>query len=137
MLVVGCSSSDDAVSTDQNDGFITGKWKMEFDIWTASVEDSVGAKLDIKGNNGTFSGTGEINYLKKRNSTTTRYKYTDNTTGTYSQSELKITCKSSISGNTFSFSGNRDGSSANFKGKVTFLIDGTTTEFPDVSIFKY
>lgn len=137
VILTGCSKNDNPASSDQNDSYITGKWKMEFDTWNSSSEDSLGIKLDVKGNNGTFSGTGEMNYLKKRNGTTTRYKFTDNTTGTYSQTELKFTCKSSVSGDTFTFTGNSSVSSSSYNGKVTLLIRGETTEFNDISVFKY
>ena len=83
--------------------------------------------------------------MKKDGSTATRYTFKDNATGTYSESEIRINLKSGISGNTFTFIGNRENSSflkvagsvTKYIGTVTLLLDGKITEFTDISIFKY
>jgi len=145
ILLTGCTKKDDPVATQVNDALITGSWQMEFSITTLTSFDSLGLKLDIAGNNGTFSGTGDFNYLKKDGSTATRYTFKDNATGTYSESEIRINLKSGISGNTFTFIGNRENSSffkvagsvTKYIGTVTLLLDGKITEFTDISIFKY
>lgn len=146
ILLIGCSKKDDPVSTQTNDALITGKWQMEFSITSLNTYDSLGLKLNVAGNDGTFSGTGDFSYLKREGSTSTRNTFTDDAKGTYSESELKITLKSSISGNTFTFTGTREtsalfllknnSSTTKYIGTVNLLLDGKTTEFTNISIFK-
>ena len=121
------------------DSFISGTWKMAFNIQTTNKTDDLKLTMFIPtGSAGAFTGTGDITYSGLTGATSFSYTIKDNATGTYSTNDIKVTVLSSISGNKFEFVGTRDNSASatTYRGTVTLTINGTATVFTNSTLFK-
>lgn len=138
VLFFGCSKDDDVTKPEENDSLITGKWVTQFWTTTGSEYDSVQVHLNLSGKEGKFTGQGTVEYSFKRNFSVSRYKFEDDAAGTYSENEINATVVSSLSGNTYLFTGTRDDVSGTtrYKGVLVLKINNESVQFDNITLFK-
>lgn len=138
ILFYGCSKDDEVTKPAVNDELITGKWVTQVWMESGGERDSLEVSLNISGKEGAFTGTGKVKFSHWTQSSSTRYNFEDDAAGSYSENEILVTVLSSISGNSYTFTGNRVNSSGSvsYKGKVVLNVSSTPKVFDDITLFK-
>jgi hypothetical protein len=138
-LFVTACSKDDNPTGPTTDSFITGEWKAGGFTASSGNIDSVEINVQLSGNDGAFTGSGTITFGGRENGTNYVGYFNDEIKGTYSENSISMTSKNNVTGDTFSFSGNKDTdeffNSWSFRGTATYVISGTSRTY-EINFYK-
>ncbi len=137
-IFAGCSKESDNPVTVKDDPFITGVWHTEYVFMQGTDKDSLVAVFNLKGNNGTFSGTVDLTFHHRQGGSFSSYSEQTDVSGTYSQTSIVLSDNSPLFNYNYTGIGDHEPDTYRFRG--TAVITGWTLANPvtinDLPMFK-
>ena len=137
---LSCSGTDSSSSSggSGDDPLITGKWVMGYETSSGTKSEKLDATFVLAGKQGTFSGTGDIIYVRNPGGGPTTYTIQNTASGSFSESELRVVVTTAVGAQSFEFLGTRDdlGSTTRYKGQVTLILSGETISSTGQILYK-
>ena len=132
----GCKkSSDNPVSTTNE---YTGTWKIYSYSSTNGIVDSIVVNLNMNGNNGVLTGSGNIVYGTNKSSSNLAIVINGNLTGAYSDSNISVVVTDKVTSNKFTYAGTKQSTSSGlgYTGNAVIITSADTLDVTDLTFYK-